>query len=87
MQTLVPESGITTQACPYHHWVHVDQEARFQVNSSCQSMSGMKGTSWFVLPPIVEHYYRKKNPFYRVLPLFEWTVRNPLKSIGFCVSQ
>ena len=70
VETLVPESGITTQACPFHHWVHVDKEERYQVNLSCQSLPGMKGTSWFVLPPIMEHYYRKKNPFYKVLPPF-----------------
>jgi penicillin-binding protein 1C len=68
--TLVPEAGVATRACPFHHWVHVDKEERFQVNSSCQTLRDMKGTSWFVLPPIMEHYYRKKNPFYKVLPPF-----------------
>ncbi len=68
--TLVPEAGVATRACPFHHWVHVDKEEHFQVNSSCQTLRDMKGTSWFVLPPIMEHYYRKKNPFYKVLPPF-----------------
>ncbi|MGB2273128.1 MAG: hypothetical protein ACPH2K_02025 [Flavicella sp.] len=70
IQSLVPESGASTKACPFHRWVHVDKKEQFQVNSSCQSLSGMQGKSWFVLPPIMEYYFQKKNPFYKVLPPF-----------------
>ena len=30
----------------------------------------MVSTSWFALPPVMEYYYRGKNPNYRTLPPF-----------------
>jgi penicillin-binding protein 1C len=67
---LVPFSGLDTAPCPYHKWVHVDKNEQFQVNTSCESLSNMKHKSWFVLPPLMEYYYKKKNPFYKSLPKF-----------------
>jgi penicillin-binding protein 1C len=31
----------------------------------------MQLESWFVLPPIQEWYFKRKNPFYKVLPPFK----------------
>ena len=41
-----------------------------QVNSSCEKISDIKHKSWFVLPPLMEYYYKRKNPFYKSLPSF-----------------
>jgi penicillin-binding protein 1C len=30
----------------------------------------MHAASWFVLPPVQEWYYRKKNPYYKPIPPF-----------------
>ncbi|WP_430411148.1 penicillin-binding protein 1C [Kordia sp.] len=66
----IPRSGLKTKPCPYHIWVHVDKDERFQVNSSCQPLSQMTHKSWFVLPPLMEYYYQSKNPLYKTLPPF-----------------
>ena len=63
-------SGLKTKPCPYHTLIHVDNSNNFQVNTSCEDLSGIHTKSWFTLPPLVEYYYKKKNPFYKSLPPF-----------------
>ena len=65
---LVQNSGLKTEACPYHRLVHLNQDETHQVNSSCESLENIKHRSWFVLPPLMAHYYQAKNPFYKPLP-------------------
>lgn len=64
-------SGLKTEPCPYHVLIHLDKTENFQVNSSCEDLSNMKHKSWFVLPPLMEFYYKTKNPFYKTLPKFK----------------
>jgi len=71
----VPRQGAQTPACPFHVLVHLDKTGRFQVNSDCESPSGMMNVSWFVLPPAQEWYFRTKNPFYKMLPPFRTDCR------------
>ncbi|MFS4483352.1 penicillin-binding protein 1C [Hyunsoonleella sp. 2307UL5-6] len=66
----VQVSGLKTKPCPYHKLVHLDKEELYQVNSSCEDLSNMTHKSWFVLPPLMAHYYKTKNPFYKTLPKF-----------------
>lgn len=61
-------SGIKTEPCPYHKLIHLDNTKTYQVNSSCEDVNAINTTSWFVLPPLMEYYYKTKNPFYKVLP-------------------
>jgi len=68
--TLVQQSGLKTKPCPFHKWVHLDKNEEFQVNSSCEIFPNIVHKSWFVLPPLMEYYYQKKNPFYKKLPNF-----------------
>jgi len=63
-------SGLKTKPCPYHVLVHLDQNEQYQVNSSCESLDKITHKSWFVLPPLMEYYYKSKNPFYKPLPQF-----------------
>lgn len=65
-----PLSGLNAPACPYHRTIHTDATQEFQVNSSCLNPTEMMHPSWFVLPPVEEHYYKSKNPNYRPLPPF-----------------
>jgi len=69
--SFVQISGLKTKPCPYHFWVHLDQSEMYQVNASCYPLSNMKHQSWFVLPPLMEYYYKQKNPLYKVLPPFK----------------
>ena len=64
----IPLSGNSTRQCPYHMIVHLSEDGRWRVNSSCESSDNMQTCSWFVLPPAQEYYYRRTHSDYRVLP-------------------
>lgn len=74
----IPLSGKQTAACPYHKLVHLDMSGDFQVNSSCESVDTMITRPWFVLPPVMEWYYKALHMDYRPLPPF----RNDCHSIS-----
>ena len=63
-------SGLKTKPCPFHVLIHVDLSETYQVNSSCENLKNIAHKSWFVLPPLMAHYYKTKNPFYKPLPKF-----------------
>lgn len=64
----IPRSGISTPVCPYHQLVHLSEDGRYRVNSSCESVSKMKNSSWFILPPAQAYYYRNYHIDYQPLP-------------------
>lgn len=66
----VPRNGERFNSCPFHRLIHVDAEHRYRVNASCESPGNMSAVSWFVLPPLMEYYYKNANPGYRPLPPF-----------------
>jgi len=65
---LVPIAGERMEACPYHRMIHLDQQKQFRVHSDCYDIGKMINTPWFVLPPVMEWYYKKKDPYYHTLP-------------------
>ncbi|HNU58593.1 MAG TPA: penicillin-binding protein 1C [Aquaticitalea sp.] len=69
-QRFIQVSGLKTPPCPYHQLVHLDKNEQFQVNSSCEDSENMVRKQWFVLPPLMEYYYKSKNPFHKSLPRF-----------------
>lgn len=64
----IPLSGEKTKVCPYHKVIHLDATGTFQVNSSCESVDNMVTQTWFVLPPVMEWYYKSLHMDYRTLP-------------------
>ncbi|OUR91662.1 penicillin-binding protein 1C [Flavobacteriales bacterium 34_180_T64] len=70
LQQYVPISGLKTKACPFHVLIHLDNSESYQVNVSCETSNNMTHKSWFVLPPLMAHYYKTKNPFYKPLPKY-----------------
>ena len=66
----VPETGLRSDACPYHIMINLDTTGTYRVNISCAQPGEMISRSWFVLPPAMEYYYRMRNPSYRTLPPF-----------------
>ncbi|TXD50143.1 penicillin-binding protein 1C [Polaribacter sp. IC073] len=66
----VQNAGLKTKACPFHILVNVGISENYQVNTSCERLENIKQKSWFVLPPLMEYYYKDKNPFYKSLPKF-----------------
>ncbi len=66
----VPDRENIVRACRYHRQVVLDQQQQFRVNASCADLSKARASSWFVLPPLMEFYYKRTNPNYRSLPPF-----------------
>jgi len=56
-------------ACTYHQMVHLNSDNQ-QVYKGCISDSEITDSSWFVLDPIVSHYYKRKHPTYYNVPPF-----------------
>ena len=81
----VQNAGLKTAACPYHFLVNVDASENYQVNTSCELLENIKQKPWFVLPPLMEYYYKDKNPFYKPLPKFRedclGEIKNAMKFI------
>lgn len=66
----IPLKSKQTTVCPYHKIIHLDSSEQFQVNSSCEDIDNMVSKSWFVLPPVMELYYKSKHIDYVPLPPF-----------------
>jgi penicillin-binding protein 1C len=63
-------NGLRTDACPYHRIIHLNKSGTRQVNSDCLSAGEITNESWFILPPAMEYFYRKKHSEYKLLPPF-----------------
>ncbi|WP_300569198.1 penicillin-binding protein 1C [Flavobacterium sp.] len=64
----VPLKGKTTSICPYHKTVHLDKTEKFRVNSSCEDVENIVTKKWFILPPVMEWYYKSQHIEYLPLP-------------------
>ncbi|UOB19200.1 penicillin-binding protein 1C [Abyssalbus ytuae] len=67
----VPLNGKHSEVCPYHQLIHLDKNKQFRVNSSCENINNITTSSWFVLPPLMEYYYKTTNAAYKTLPPFK----------------
>ncbi len=63
-----PPGGKRSPICPYHRRIHTTQDSIARVQASCYPASKIRHLSWFVLPPAMASYYRRKSPSYRDLP-------------------
>ncbi|CAM1333237.1 penicillin-binding protein 1C [Tenacibaculum aestuariivivum] len=66
----IPKNGVRAKPCPYHKQITVDASESFQVTSNCESITNIKTKTWFVLPPLMAHYYQQKNANYSMLPSY-----------------
>lgn len=64
------KAGEKVKNCPFHQMVHLDKTAQFQVTSECEEPLNMVHRGWFTLPPLVEYYYRTRNPNYIAPPQY-----------------
>lgn len=64
------DTPVQNEVCKYHKWVHLTQDKRFQVNTDCENLSNIVSESRFVLPPLMEWFYRKHHTHYTPLPPF-----------------
>ncbi len=62
------KKGLEAKPCPYHKLVHLSEDMHYQVYENCAGSRGIIHTSWFILPPSWEWYYKEQHPSYRSLP-------------------
>lgn len=67
---LINRKGMKTSICPYHKLVHLDATEQYRVNSSCEDVDKIVSKRWFVLPPVMEWYYKSLHIDYKPLPPF-----------------
>lgn len=67
---MVSIKGMNAPLCPYHRMINLERTGMFRATSNCESPSEMIHKSWFVLPPGMEYYYKKKHEDYKPLPSF-----------------
>ena len=67
----IPKKGSKTLPCPYHKKVFLDATLSYQVNSSCEDIENIVPKIWFVLPPVMEYYYKTNHIDYQTLPPFK----------------
>lgn len=65
---LIPQSCTTTPVCNYCRLIHLSTDKKWQVNTTCESVSNMITEAHFVLPPAQEYYYQRHNATYSPLP-------------------
>lgn len=80
----IPAKSLGSKPCPYHQVVHLSKDARFRVDSECEDVYNMQHQKWFVLPSIIEKYYKFNHPNYKPLPEYkpECLTRISDKAIG-----
>ncbi|HLA54768.1 MAG TPA: penicillin-binding protein 1C [Flavobacterium sp.] len=66
----IPLNSKQTTVCTYHKTIHLDSTGQYQVNSSCEDIGNMVTKNWFVLPPVMEWYYKSRHIDYVSLPPF-----------------
>lgn len=81
----ISKRGRDGEACPYHKIVHLSEDMRYQVYENCAGRRGIVHTSWFILPPSWEWYYKAQHPDYRSLPPYSPECRkdNDIKLMEF----
>lgn len=65
---LITKKGKKTTVCPYHKLVHLDKTEQYRVNSNCESVENIVSKKWFILPPVMEWYYKNVHIDYKPLP-------------------
>ncbi len=68
VSVLVPRREIKVPPCPYCRTVYCDEGCTHRVHRGCEKAERLRETNLMVLPPAMEHYYRRKHSDYRPLP-------------------
>lgn len=67
----VYKAGINAPICPYCYIVHLDRLQEYRVNSDCEKNENITVRKWFILPPVMEWYYKSANSQYEILPSYK----------------
>lgn len=64
----VLKAGLKSESCPFCRLVHYDETLNWQVHGGCEAISRIRTKKQFVLPPVMEWYYKQLHSDYKVLP-------------------
>ncbi len=64
----VPKSCLNASLCRFHKIVHVDKASGERSNLSCSNQDDLITMPFFILPPLIEYYYKQEHPEYVDLP-------------------
>jgi penicillin-binding protein 1C len=64
----IDRKGMESELCPFHKLIHLSSDNKYRVSQNCYPIDKIKNEPWFILPPSMEWFYRKKNIFYKPLP-------------------
>ncbi len=56
------------QPCNYHQLIRTDNQQHYSFPAGCQPAGIVQTHSWFVLPPVMEYYYKQKHLSYKPVP-------------------
>lgn len=65
---LIVPAGLKTETCPYHQPVILTNDGKYRLYEQCAANTPSTKSTWFILPPVQEWYYRKHHPEYAPLP-------------------
>jgi len=82
---LVPKNSKAVKNCPFHQQIHLDLSGAFRVDSDCENVFTMQHKNWFVLPALMEKYYKVSHPNYTVLPPFRSDCKAATKDKSFTI--
>ena len=57
-----------TGVCPYHKKVFLDESHQYRVKPDCYAVDQKNYEIFYVLPPVMEWFYKKHSPLFRPLP-------------------
>jgi len=63
-----PMVELKTKSCPFHYLLHLTPEHDYRVNSVCFDVGEIEHVPWFILPPAMQYYYKKRDPDYKEIP-------------------
>jgi penicillin-binding protein 1C len=67
----IPRTCLNSKECPYHQLIHLSKKTNQRVDSDCEDVFNMRHEKWFVLPSIIEKYYKFNHPNYKPLPEYK----------------
>lgn len=68
---MLPTCVSASKRCEFHQEVNLSSDGKFRVNAACEDVYQMKKSVFFILPPLVEKYYKLTHPNHQVLPTFK----------------
>lgn len=57
-----------TGVCPYHKKVFLDESRQYRVKPDCYPVDQKRFEVFYVLPPVMEWFYKKHSPLFQPLP-------------------